>query len=402
VTPQAGRRLRVLTFTSLYPNAAMPGFGIFVENRLRRLAATGEAEFRVVAPVPWFPSRHKAFGPWAAWAAVPAREDRHGLPVLHPRYPLLPRVSTTIQPWLMALRALPVLRRLRAEGFDFDLIDAHYYYPDGVAAALLARWLDRPVVITARGTDLNLYPNRYPRARRMIVAAAQQAAASITVSAALADVLRGLGAPADRVHVLRNGVDLDTFRPPADRAALRAEFAPGEGPVLLMVGNLVELKGHALVIEALRALPGCRLLVAGDGPEQAALEAQAAAAGLGDRVRFLGRLRHEELPRCYGAADALVVASSREGWPNVLLEAMACGTPAVATRVGGVPEIVTAPEAGLMVEERSAAALREGIARLLADPPSREATRRHALQFSWDEVVREQMALLRAVAAPPR
>jgi glycosyltransferase involved in cell wall biosynthesis len=403
--PQAGmspRPLRVLTFTSLYPNRAMPTFGVFVENRIRRVAETGAAEFRVVAPVPWFPIRHRAFGAYGLWAGVPREESRHGIPVLHPRYPLPPRIGTHLHPFLMAARALPVLRRVIAaeDGFDFDLIDAHYYYPDGVAALLLGHRLGKPVVITARGSDLNLYPRRYPLIRRLIAWTARHAAASIAVSAALGEVLRELGAPRERVHVLRNGVDLDLFRPPADRAAARRALGAQEGPVVLVsVGNLVELKGHDLVIEALASMPDTLLLIIGEGPERRELVALASRIGVGGRVRYLGRVAHEGLAAIYGAADALILASSREGWPNVLLEAMACGTPVIASRVGGVPEMVNAPEAGLLLPERSAAAIAGAVAALLADPPQREATRRHAERFSWDETVRRQIALFRAVAA---
>ena len=388
------RPLRVLTFTSLYPNRAMPTFGVFVENRIRRLAATGEAEVRVVAPVPWFPIRHRAFGAYATWAAVPGEEVRHGLPIVHPRYPLPPKVGTHLHPFLMAARALPVLRKTIAEdGFDFDFIDAHFYYPDGIAALLLGLRLGKPVVITARGSDLNLYPKRHPLIRRLVAWASRNAAASVTVSSALREVLLDLGAPPERVHVLRNGVDLEVFRPPADRKAARRGLGVEGRPVLVSVGNLVELKGHDLAVEALASLPGHSLLVVGDGPERRALEALASRLGVADRVRFLGRVAHEGLAEIYGAADALVLASSREGWPNVLLEAMACGTPAIATRVGGVPEIMTAPEAGLLLPERSPAAIAAAVGELLADPPPRDAARRHAARFSWDETVRSQLDL---------
>lgn len=389
--------LRLLTFTSLYPNRAMPTFGVFVENRIRRLAATGEAEIRVVAPVPWFPIRHAAFGTYATWASVPHEEARYGLRILHPRYPLLPKVGTHLHPFLMAARALPVLRRMIAQdSYDFDLIDAHFYYPDGVAALLLGRWLGKPVVITARGSDLNFYPGRYPLIRRLIGWAARRAAASIAVSAALGKVLLELGAIPERVHVLPNGVDLEVFHPPANRDALRRIWGL-EGPVLVSVGNLVGLKGHDLVIEALASLPGHLLLIAGDGPDRRALETLAGRLGVADRVRFLGRMAHEGLAELYGIADVLILASSREGWPNVLLEAMACGTPVIASNVGGVPEIVTVQPAGLLLPERSATAITVAVRALLTSPPSRAATRTHAERFSWHEIVRRQIALFHTI-----
>lgn len=205
----------------------------------------------------------------------------------------------------MAARVLPVLRRMIAQdGYDFDLIDAHFYYPDGVAALLLGRWLGKPVVITARGSDLNFYPGRYPLIRRLIGWAARRAAASIAVSAALGKVLLELGAIPERVHVLPNGVDLEVFRPPANRDALRRNWGL-EGPVLVSVGNLVGLKRHGLVIEALASLPGHLLLIAGDGPDRQALETLAGRFGVADRVRFLGRMAHEGLAELYGVADVL-------------------------------------------------------------------------------------------------
>src|SRR5206468_2722047 len=121
--------MRILSFTTLYPNAMQPIHGVFVENRLRHLAAAG-AEVKVVAPVPWFPFAGPWAGRYARYAGVPQREKRHGLDVLHPRYPTIPKIGMTIAPILLALSQRPVIAKLLAEGYDFDLIDAHYFYPD--------------------------------------------------------------------------------------------------------------------------------------------------------------------------------------------------------------------------------------------------------------------------------
>jgi glycosyltransferase involved in cell wall biosynthesis len=151
------------------------------------------------------------------------------------------------------------------------------------------------------------------------------------------------------------------------------------------------------MIRALRDLPDASLLIAGDGPIRGQLEALAGSLGLASRVHFLGSVAHKELPAVYSAVDLLILASEREGWPNVLLEAMACGTPVVATRVGGVPEIVTAPEAGLMIEERAPAAIAAGVQRLLRIRAGAEKVRAHAQGFSWDDTIARQVALYRAV-----
>jgi glycosyltransferase involved in cell wall biosynthesis len=221
--------------------------------------------------------------------------------------------------------------------------------------------------------------------------------ASITVSTPLAGTLCALGAPPERVHVLRNGVDLDRFRP-MDRDLARQRLGL-KGPLLASVGHLIERKGHRLAIEALALLPECRLVVAGDGPDRRALTALAVRMGVADRVRFLGEIAHADLPAVYSAADLLVLASSREGWANVLLEAMACGTPVAAAPVEGVPELFTSPAAGRVLRGRSVAALAEAATAILADPPPREAVRRHAEAFSWDAITAGQLAVFRTVLA---
>jgi glycosyltransferase involved in cell wall biosynthesis len=294
----------------------------------------------------------------------------------------------------LARAVKPVFERIIREGYEFELIFAHFFYPDGVAAVMLGRSLNKPVVITARGSDLNLTPqHRLPRL--MIQWAARHAAGMITVSAALKGVLTDLGVPTERVAVLRNGVDLKLFQPIA-RAELRAGLGL-EGRTLLSVGNLIPLKGHDLAIRALPLLPDMALLIAGHGPEEGNLKALAAQAGVAHRVRFLGTLSQPQLRDYYGAADALVLASSREGWANVLLESMACGTPVIATSVGGTPEVVAAPEAGVLMADRTPDALVRAVRRLFAHYPDHAATRRYAERFSWDEITGGQLSLFERV-----
>ncbi len=173
--------LRLLTFSTLYLNAAQPNHGIFVENRLRHLVASGAATSTVVAPVPWFP-RDARFGEWARCAAAPAEEMRHGLRVLHPRYAAPPRLGMYTGPWALLRAGRAALAQLLAEGARFDAIDAHYLYPDGVAAVWLAREAGLPVVITARGSDASQLPRlraSAPADRRAV----READALIAVSA---------------------------------------------------------------------------------------------------------------------------------------------------------------------------------------------------------------------------
>jgi teichuronic acid biosynthesis glycosyltransferase TuaC len=386
------RPLRVLLFSTLYPSSVQPSHGIFVQTRLRHLLATGEVDVRVVAPVPWFPSSHPRFGEYASFAATPRREQRLGIDVLHPRFIRLPKVGMTTAPFTLAASGLAAARQLQAEGFDFDLIDAHYFYPDGVAATMIGRALGKPVVITARGTDINLIPqHRLPR--QMILRAAAASGHMVTVCKALKDALVALGAPADKVTVLRNGVDLELFRPD-DRQAARVRFGM-RGFALASVGHLIERKGHGLVIGALPGLPDAQLYIAGSGPEEQALRGLAASLGVADRVHFLGSLPQDALRSLYNGADALVLASSREGWANVLLEAMACGTPVVASDVWGTPEVVAAPEAGMLMPSLDAEGVRAAVARLRVHLPDRGATRRYAESFDWSSTTFGQLHIFR-------
>lgn len=374
--------MRVLTLTTLYPNAAAPAHGVFVENRLKDFAARTGADVRVIAPTPWFPIAHPRFGRYGAYAAAPERETRFGLEVRHPRYAIPPKVGMTYAAAALTRCFIRAARAMIAEGWDFDLIDAHYLYPDGVAAVRAARTLGKPVILTARGSDVSELPS-FPRQRRMILEAVARADSVVCVARALKDGLARLGAPEEKIVVLRNGVDLDMFHP-LDRDAIRTRMGLS-GPVIASVGHLIERKGHDLVIDALTDLPGATLLIAGEGEERRALEAQAALLGMADRVRFLGRIEHGALAEIYNAADALALASSREGWPNVLLESMACGAPCVATPVWGSTEVIAAPEAGRLASERSGKAMANALKALFADPPARAATRLYAERFSWEE-----------------
>jgi len=385
--------VRILTLSTLYPNPAQPVHGIFVENRLRHLLEAGPFEGCVVAPVAWPPLRPPHFAAPAALHGIPAREIRHGIAVHHPRFLTIPKVGMTLAPTLLYLalrRAVP--RLLAAEG-DIDLIDAHYFYPDGVAAVMLGRLLGKPVVITARGSDISLIP-RYALPRLQIQWAARHAAGLIAVCQALKNALAGLGVEEHRIRVLPNGVDLAQFQP-RPRAEARKRLGI-DRPTLLSVGLLIPRKGHDLVIRSLAGLPGVGLMIAGQGPERSALERLARDVGVAERVRFLGLVAHADLAELYSAADALVLASSREGWANVLLEAMACGTPAIASDVWGNAEVVTEPAAGLLVA-RDAVAIAAAVRRLLAAPPARQDTRRYAERFGWQSTTKGQIDLFRDV-----
>lgn len=389
--------MKILTFSTLFPNAAKPHHGIFTETTLRHQLATGEVQAKVVAPIPWFPFSHSAFGQYSGFAKAPKVETRVGVEVFHPRYMVLPKVGMYITPLTMAYSAKATIARMLDEGYDFDVIDAHYFYPDGVAAALLGKYFHKPVIISALGTDINLIL-QYPIARRMIRWAGEQSAAMITVCEALKTEMVKFGMDGSRITALRNGVDLELFSP-VDREATREKLGMKQF-TLLSVGYLDPRKGHDYIICALTELTDVRLMIAGSGPDRKKLEALAERAGVADRVTFLGPLPQDRLREYYGAADALVLASSREGWANVLLESMACGTPVVASNVWGTPEVVCNAAAGVLMPSRSQRGVVDGVRQLRANYPDHAATRAYAEGFSWEPTTQGQIRLFQRAVQP--
>ena len=375
--------VRLLTLTTLFPNARQPRHGIFVANRLRKLCETGRAEAEVIAAVPVFPCAYRHV------IEVPARERMDRFDVRHPRYFQIPGVGMRAQPDSLARAILREIRR--GDAGAFDLVDAHYFYPDGVAAAYVANELDLPLVISARGSDINLIGN-IPFARERMLRAANSAKALIAVSEALANRMRAIGMPSERIHVLRNGVDSAMFRPMPKAEARACLGLDGGSKWILGVGNLVTEKGFEVLIRAVGELPDTRLMIIGEGSLRATLQGLAASCAPG-RVVFRGNMPQRDLPAAYSAADLLALPSLREGWPNVLLESIACGTPVVAAAVGGVAEIIRSSAPGVMVGEHTPAVWRDALRRALAAPQDPERVRAYAFQFGWDDVVDRQCAL---------
>ena len=139
------------------------------------------------------------------------------------------------------------------------------------------------------------------------------------------------------------------------------------------------------------------MLIAGEGPERGALLALAARLGVAERVRLLGAVPHADLAQIYGAADLSVLSSEREGWANVLLESMACGTPVVASPIAGNDEVVQGPPAGLIANARTPAAIAQAVRTLYGNLPARAETTAYAARFGWDETSAGQMALFARV-----
>lgn len=371
--------LRVLTLSSLFPDASRPNFGVFVERQTLGLAAHPDVELKLVAPLglpPWPLSRR---GHYAPLAALPRHEGWKGVETWRPRFLNLPGTAGRFHAPLLTRALTPLLAKIRGE-FSFDVIDASFFFPDGPAAVALGRHFGVPVSIKARGADIHHW-GRAPATAAQVIAAGQAADGILAVSQAMKADIAALGIPAERTRVHHTGVDLARFAP-RDQGAAKAALGIA-GPLVVSVGALIPRKGHDIVIGAVAALPGAQLRIAGEGPERPRLAAQIARLGLGERVKLLGSVAHAELPPLLAAADVMALASSSEGLANAWVEALASGTPIVIPDAGGAAEVVRSPAAGRIVP-RTAPAIAAAIGELLAAPPPRDAVRATAARFTWE------------------
>lgn len=390
-------RPHVITFTNLFPSVAMPTHGLFVRERMKRVVAAGGLRWTVVAPVPdvvW-PLRR---GVYRRWADVPSLEVFDGVDVHHPRFRHWPGMSQRRQATAVRESARGLVSKLCADGSA--VIDAHYLWPDGVAAGELARELGVPFTLTARGTDVNVLAKDSAIAAR-IAAVAPHAHQCMAVSDALgARFAAAAGLPVDRVKTVRNGVDLVRFCP-GDQVSARAALGlPASGAVALGVGRLVPGKGFDVAARAVGQVAGLELVLIGEGEDRPRIE----AAG-GGRVTFLGAQSPERVALAYQAADVFVLPSEREGWPNVVTEALASGLPVVATRVGGIPQILGDPPAehlGALVHPGDDAGLAAALSAVLARDARSGEVRAYAERYGWDEPVQELANLFQAAGKEAR
>lgn len=383
--------LRVLSIATLFPDAARPNFGLFVEKSLRALAAQPHIALTVVAPVglPPFPlSLHERY---RALRSLPRTEQWNGLTVHRPRFTLIPRYGARFNAAKVARAVLSTAR-----GQPFDVIDAQFFYPDGPAAMRVATALGLPFSVKARGADISHFGHD-PATSEQVIAAGRSAAGLLAVSEAMRRDMAAIGIDAAKIAVHYTGIDSARFHP-GDRAAARTALGMGDAPAIATVGALIPRKGQALVIEALPSLPGVHYWLAGAGDEEARYRTLAKRLGVADRVHLMGPVANADLPMLYRAADIVVMPSASEGLANAWVEALACGTPIVISNAGGAGELVTSTVAGRIVD-RTPEAIAGAVGTILAAPPSSmEVAATLAGRFDWDRNGRELAEHLRRCA----
>ena len=381
--------MKVLVVSTMFPSAANPVHAVFVRNRIQRVAE--RCDVRVLSPIPWFPFavhlkryQHRK--------GIPHHDVIGGLETRYPRFLSIPALFKPLDGVFLFLSVWWAARKLRKE-FDFDLIDAHLAYPDGYGCALLAKWLKKPLLVTLRGHDVNDVP-KYPVRRRQVQYALRTANRVIGVARALCRAAVDLGCDESKTTVVSNGVDGELFGLDDRVTARRALGLPEKRRIILGVGHLVERKGFHLLVDAVGRLHEAGLddvylvIVGGPGEEgdwRDVIRERIRANRLEDHVLLAGAQLNNTLRNWYNAADVFCLASEKEGWANVLLETLACGTPAVATNVWGTPEVVSSDDYGVLVE-RTPESIAEGLRRALEKNWDREAISRYALGHTWDRV----------------
>lgn len=374
----------VLAISTLYPNPVTPRFGTFVARSLEALARRGDWRVTVINPIGLPPL---VFGRYRPLANLPKVGEECGIAVHRPQFTLIPRIGARYNAAAIAAAVLPLAQALHAET-PIDVVDAQFFFPDGPAAAAVARALGLPLSIKARGSDITHW-GKQGFAKAQMVDAAQAATGLLAVSEDLAARMAAMGMARSKITLHYTGLDRDRFRP-FDHPQLRRQLSdeldfalPDGAPLLACVGALIARKGQAIAIRALQHIPDARLVLIGKGEVEADLRALVASEGLSERVLFAGSIDHDLMPLILSAADAMVLPTANEGLANAWVEALACGTPVVTCDVGGARELISSDTAGRLVE-RTPEAVAAGVNAILSAPPARNAVAMLTEGFSWD------------------
>ena len=387
--------MKVLVFTTLYPNHLQPNNGIFIKQRMSHFAQLDECQTKVVAPVPYCPPL-PIFKNKYIFSQIATHEDQDGIDVFHPRYPLIPKISMLFHGFSLFLSSLCTVKKLK-QNFNFDLIDGHYIYPDGFAAALLAKYFKVPYTLSARGSDINQVAE-FSSIRPFIKYALNGANQIISVCNALKQDMVRLGINPDKITVIPNGVDSKNFHPLEKNEARQELNIPAESKIILSVGGLIPRKNFEAIIDVMPSLlpkiPNLKLFIIGKGPHENFLHKKISNLQLTNNVHLLGEKLNKDLCLWYNASDVFCLASTREGWANVLMESLACGTPVVANNVYGAPEIISSPDLGILVEQ-NAQSMCSGITEALTRNWDRTAILNLMLNKDWHHTAHHVQSVFR-------
>lgn len=388
--------MKILIISKIFPNSLEPHFGTFVIDETKALSKIHEVE--VVAPVPWFPAV-KGFKSWYKYSQIPAHESIENISVHHPAYLVTPKIGRMFYGYFLRQGLKKTIARIRST-FKFDLILAHYAYPEGLAAAYFSKKYHCPLVLKIHGSDINVDANYWGR-RIGIKKALHAAEVIFPVSEALKEKIAALGIPSAKLLRLYNAVDAG-FTVQDQKHCRQQLNLPMDKKFILFIGNLIPIKGIPNLIEAfhrhiLPAHPDVDLLLIGAGPLKAALQEKIENLHLGDRIKLIGARPHAEIPIWMNACDLLCLPSYNEGFPVSLIEARACGLPFVASRVGGIPELVSSTDSDLLVPPGDIDALGKALKQKVSGLKSSPSVRISLFNRTWKDVAEEMTKVFKTI-----
>jgi glycosyltransferase involved in cell wall biosynthesis len=377
--------MQTLIISSIFPNNREPAKGTFVIDQVSELSRL--CALKVIAPVPWsLPVRN--IEKWYMFSKVAKTEIIKGIETYHPQYLIIPKFFRSLYGYFYFLGIIGCVRKI-CKSSKFDIIVAYFAYPDGFAAALLAKLFKKPLIIYALGSDINVFIKSKIK-RFLTKFAFRTATRIIAVSNDLKGKIINLGIEEPKVTVIPNGVDVSKFMP-MDKYSCRERLSlPQDKKIILFVGAIREVKGVKYLIEAFAELIKNRdnkvfLAIVGDGELKETLENRIINSGLAGKVKTEGAKLHNEIPIWINACDVFCLPSLSEGCPNVVLEALACGKPVVATKVGGLPEIIVSEEYGILVPPRSPHELANALRMAIAKEWDPQVLRKKINGFTWKE-----------------
>ncbi len=381
--------MTVLVLSHMFPNERDSASGIFVLEQVRALRKSG-ARVLVVSPTPWAPRALRFLHSVRKYLPIPPESAVDGFPVKRPRVPTLPKNwGFALSGLLFYLSCRRLIGRIVRE-MQIDVIHAHTVFPDGFAAVLLGREFHIPVVCTAHGSDVNVYPEESRAVRSATRWTLRNTPYLIAVSGRLRSQMLTLS-DRHQPKVIHNGADAARFTP-VDRLKARRELQLS--PTARRICFVGYLRAEKAVDDLLQAVAhlnraDVELCIVGGGPLKGALIQQAERLGIRQACAFVGAKAHDEIPLWLSAADCLVLCSLSEGLPTVLPEAMLCRVPVVATPVGGVPEIIRQGDTGLLVPCKDPVAIASALNSLFSDARFAAAIAERAERFAKNHLTWE-------------
>jgi teichuronic acid biosynthesis glycosyltransferase TuaC len=384
--------LNIILLSNLFPNEMEPVRGMFNYQLARGLS--NNCKLSVICPLPYFPkfrllSKMKR---WYNFSKVPRKYLWEGIVVYSPKYIIFPKISEILHSVLLFYPIYQTLKYLKSKRC-VDLVNAHYVYPDGVAAYWACRFLEIPVVLSALGSDINYYA-RQPIISKQILHALEQCSGITSVSRDLGNKIQKMGIKNNKIEVILNGVNMSLFQIRQKEESRNILSIEPYKNVMLYVGRLSEEKGLTTLIDAVSLLGkeginNLIVIIVGDGPLRESLQNEVNNKGLKSCFRFLGFQNLDSISVWLGASDLLCLPSLSEGCPNVIMEALSAGRPVVASRVGGIPELVTDGINGLLFNPGQTEQLSNAIKKAFSIQWDPVKLRVSIASRSWDKVAME-------------